>query len=301
MARDFTAFLNEIPQFAWMTDSAGMAMCFCNKSLLSFTGVDGGRTAGKGFWKVYVHPDDLTGLLKTHAEAYSRLIAYKQEVRFLEAATGAWRWHLVSGIPRPDPGGGIPVYLGTAFDISVMKAAEERLKKKSDHLGMPGGEANPPIVINEVTDGAVRFENVDLNRLIDDVVIDLDELTCGGSVVQVSKIPPVEGAAAMLYQLFYHLIRNALRFAKPGESAVVTLFAHVLRRGGMDLVRIHLIDNCIGFMPDQSGRSFCPVELAVCRKIVHLHQGALAVNSAGSDGTEFIITLPVVQDGGLPG
>lgn len=117
-----------------------------------------------------------------------------------------------------------------------------------------------------------------------------------------------------LYLLFHQLLTNAVQFRKEGQGAVVCIVAETIRMNQfrtvedkyryVDFFRIRLQDQGIGFAPeykaqvfelfrrlhDHSGRG---VGLALCKKIVEIHGGSIAIDSVKDGGTTVTILLPV--------
>ena len=107
-------------------------------------------------------------------------------------------------------------------------------------------------------------------------------------------------------QLFQNLISNALKFHKKNIPPVVTIRGHV---NGSDVCEIMVRDNGVGFDEQYTARIFKPFErlhgrseyegtgmgLAICRKIVKRHGGAITVKSRLNEGCEFSVTLPLKQ------
>ena len=127
----------------------------------------------------------------------------------------------------------------------------------------------------------------------------------------------LEGDLARLSQVFANLLNNAAKYS-PANSAIVL---EVVARGAS--VEISIADSGRGIAPEHLARVFdlfaqggptlgpsggLGVGLALARRIVELHGGALTVTSAGPErGATFTVTLPthanadpVCEDGGAP-
>ena len=108
-------------------------------------------------------------------------------------------------------------------------------------------------------------------------------------------------------RLFQNLIGNGIKFRKPDEKPVVKIDSklHRLANGAAGW-QISVEDNGIGFDEKYRDRIFqifqrlhgrneyegTGIGLAICRKIVDRHGGAIAANSQPGAGARFIITLP---------
>src|SRR5690606_35108 len=72
------------------------------------------------------------------------------------------------------------------------------------------------------------FIEVDLNRIIDDIISDQEVLIEQKRARIIHEpLPAVVGAQMLLYQLFYNLINNALKFAKQDQPLVVRISAQL--------------------------------------------------------------------------
>jgi PAS domain S-box-containing protein len=162
--------------------------------------------------------------------------------------------------------------------------------------------------LSRVASNAKPFTMVDLNEVVRTVVSDLEmRIQDAGGRVEIGTLPVIFGDRGQMAQLFQNLIGNGLKFRKPGESPVVKLDsqAQALPSGAAGW-RIAVEDNGIGFDEKYRDRIFqifqrlhgrseyegTGIGLAICRKIVDRHSGAIQANSLPGAGAKFIITLP---------
>jgi diguanylate cyclase (GGDEF)-like protein/PAS domain S-box-containing protein len=96
-----------------------------NKVWLDFTGRSMAQEIGNG-WAEGVHPDDFERCLATDVTAIDARQAYSMEYR-LRRADGTYRWLVDHGVPRFDEHGVFLGYIGSCFDISDRKGAEQLL------------------------------------------------------------------------------------------------------------------------------------------------------------------------------
>ncbi len=156
----------------------------------------------------------------------------------------------------------------------------------------------------------VDLENILLN-VLGDYELFIHEK---GAVVEYSGMPGVFGIPKQLEQLFSNLIGNALKFSNetpyihitgglpnPWETASLQL---PLDAGSY--VRICVEDNGIGFEQQHAEKIFTlfqrlnnqdqfqgsGIGLAICKRIVDNHRGAINVRSQPGVGTRFTIYLP---------
>jgi signal transduction histidine kinase len=147
---------------------------------------------------------------------------------------------------------------------------------------------------------------VDLNDTVAEALEELQpQLSEAMGIVDVGKLGTVEGDPTLLRQLFVNLIGNAIKFHRPGVAPVIGIEGTERRDGK---VEVRVVDNGCGFEPEYAERIFriferlapeaapgTGVGLALCRKIVGMHFGAIVATSAVGSGATFTVTLPVSQ------
>jgi PAS domain S-box-containing protein len=152
-------------------------------------------------------------------------------------------------------------------------------------------------------------ETVDLNNIMDNIVTDLEILIAQKQAsVEYSGLPVLEGASILIYQLFYNLINNSLKFSTPDRPPVISISSTVSREnGGVAIITVK--DNGIGFEQEYAERIFntfarlnskdkyegTGLGLALCRKIVQRHGGSIRAESNGKEGAAFMVELPLKQ------
>jgi light-regulated signal transduction histidine kinase (bacteriophytochrome) len=151
---------------------------------------------------------------------------------------------------------------------------------------------------------------VDLNGIIADINNDLEVLIDqSGARIQSEPLPKVEGIQVLLYQLFYNLINNSLKFSKKDQPPVIKITCERTTLDDADHVKIILADNGIGFEPaynQQIFNSFMRLNsksdydgtglgLSLAKKIVERHQGTIQADGIMNEGAVFTIALPIKQ------
>ena len=128
----------------------------------------------------------------------------------------------------------------------------------------------------------------------------------GGAMVCLGDLPDLVASEDDMVRLFQNLIGNAVKYARPGVPARITIDA--LPEAGA--WRFCIADNGIGIAGDYFERIFrifqrlhgrddhgggSGIGLAICRKIVENHGGRIWVRSDGPDrGSAFFFTLPTI-------
>lgn len=151
-------------------------------------------------------------------------------------------------------------------------------------------------------------EPVDLNHLFDTIEDDLEIVIHQkkGRIVH-DPLPILEGAPVLLYQLFYNIVNNALKFSKPDVPATIIISSALIEEAGKPLARIIIQDNGIGFDPEHAESIFnaftrlnskdrfegTGLGLALCKKIAERHGGTITATGQPGKGACVTITLPI--------
>lgn len=151
---------------------------------------------------------------------------------------------------------------------------------------------------------------VDLNEVIHNIEIDLEvALQKTGGKIEYHHLPTLEGALVLLYQLFYNLINNSIKFTIQGVAPHINIVSEIVEENDSSFAKITLQDNGIGFDPNQGNKIFetftrlnskdsyegTGLGLSLCKKIVERHGGTITAIGNPAQGATFIITLPLQQ------
>jgi light-regulated signal transduction histidine kinase (bacteriophytochrome) len=162
------------------------------------------------------------------------------------------------------------------------------------------------------------YEDVNLELILKNIFSDLELLIKEkNATIEYNNLPSIRGIPLQLHQLFLNLITNSLKF----NDREPKIFIGGSLKKGMDMpsqisldrdkkyLLLEFSDNGIGF--DQkfadkvfsifqrlhNDRNFAGtgIGLALCKKIVENHEGAISVQSEQGKGTTFFIYLPYVK------
>jgi signal transduction histidine kinase len=147
----------------------------------------------------------------------------------------------------------------------------------------------------------VPFEPVDMDTLTDDVLGSLASALDGaGAHVVVEDLPIVRGSRAQLGRVMQNLVANSLKFraAAPPQIRIAAE-----RAEGFWLFSV--ADNGVGIPPELGDEAFAMfkrahgeetegsgIGLAVCRKVVEAHGGAITAAPGADGGTVVSFSLP---------
>jgi light-regulated signal transduction histidine kinase (bacteriophytochrome) len=166
-------------------------------------------------------------------------------------------------------------------------------------------------VLNYSTLNSTQEESLrtNLNEIFKNIESDLEVLINEkkATINIQNNLPELEGAPILLYQLFYNIINNSLKFTRADVAPVITVSASTSNASGSAVISIS--DNGIGFDPAYATRIFdtfsrlnakdqfegTGIGLAVCQKIVTRHHGTISAHAKENEGATFLITLPLTQ------
>jgi two-component system, chemotaxis family, sensor kinase Cph1 len=166
-------------------------------------------------------------------------------------------------------------------------------------------------LMNEET----KFENVNLNSVIQEVVMDLkEEIVEKEATIDISTLPTLKGINFQLQQLFVNIISNSIKFANPNVSLIIKISsvkttdnpATIAGEPIKQWFKISFADNGIGFNNNFKNDIFkvfhrlhanqyigSGIGLAICKKIVESHNGFITATGEINKGSLIEIYLPV--------
>ena len=163
-----------------------------------------------------------------------------------------------------------------------------------------------------------NFEDVDLNAVVGEVLSEMEGVIRDkdARVVLEERLPVLPANTVLMGPLFSNLISNSLKYSKKKippeihiryEEAPVTGVENG-RDGDVRYGRIYIEDNGIGFDQKYAEQIFdmfrrlhssaeyegTGIGLALCKKIVEMHNGYISALGKPGEGSVFIVTLPLV-------
>ncbi len=165
------------------------------------------------------------------------------------------------------------------------------------------------------SDGAVlEITHAELAPVVDDVVSLLRPLFDDAKLeVRVDIAEDADRARfdrTRLEQILINLLGNAIKFSPPGAAIEISTHAtpHA-RKGGPErpCVEFHISDQGPGVAPayrqrifepyvqigEESGAGGLGLGLAICKRLVEAHGGAISVEGRSECGSSFVFTIPV--------
>ncbi len=209
-----------------------------------------------------------------------------------------------------------PIRKIQTFNNRILDEYGEQLPPKAKVFAQKIGVSADRMV--QMIEGVLRYsklgaeeqvwESVDLGEVIQHIRTDLEVLIQQkGAVINTTDLPTITANATLMYQLFYNLILNALKFSKKAEPPRISIRWEQAEEAGNLFNKITVTDNGIGFEEEFAEDIFKtftrlhPAEdyegtglgLALCKKIVERHGGRIWAQGEPGKGATFSILLPL--------
>jgi len=175
---------------------------------------------------------------------------------------------------------------------------------------------NDLLLYSHVNMSDKTFEEVDPNKIVNDVICNLnEEITEAHAQIKAEKLPVIKGMPFQIKQLFENLIGNSIKYKQDHVPPAITIGGSVV--DGKDVsekfykesdkyYKLSVSDNGLGFEQTYSEKIFklfqrihssdkpgTGIGLTICKKIVDNHNGFIKASSEVNRGTTFEIYLPL--------
>jgi signal transduction histidine kinase len=143
-----------------------------------------------------------------------------------------------------------------------------------------------------------------LREVIDDAIVLADTKSQKIQVVELPRVM-VQGDRIRLYQLFFNLVDNAMKYSPEGSTIWISLHREdswaivKVRDDGVGIAAEHLPHVFERFYRVEKDRARktggSGLGLAICRLIAELHRGTIEVESVVEQGSIFTVKLPILN------
>jgi PAS domain S-box-containing protein len=165
------------------------------------------------------------------------------------------------------------------------------------------------------------IEEVDLTEIIQHIETDLEVIIHQKeATIEYNNLSCIEASAILIYQLFYNLVNNSLKFSRNNVAPRIIISCKKINGSevvsgpsliaGKECVQIIIEDNGIGFDQEYAQKIFktftrlnakdkyegTGLGLSLCQKIVQRHNGIISAKAMLNEGATFTITLPLKQN-----
>ncbi|HSF45674.1 MAG TPA: PAS domain S-box protein [Chitinophagaceae bacterium] len=198
------------------------------------------------------------------------------------------------------------------FDSSLPEKAKIYLEKIEGAVNRMGTMVDGVLQYSSLNASAQVPERVDLNGVLDSIKSDLEiSIQQSGAIIDHDDLPVIEGAPVLIYQLFYNLVNNSLKFHRKAVQPVIIIRSELLGPEDNPVIKLTFEDNGIGFEMEYAESIFnsfsrlhpkdryegTGLGLALCKKIVERHHGTIEAWGEIDKGAKFIVCLPISQWG----
>ena len=172
--------------------------------------------------------------------------------------------------------------------------------------------------LNNIVDGVLEYSrvnayngemrDVDLHDLIAKIENDLElSITEKKAFIHKYDLPVIKGYDFLLFQLFYNLISNSLKFSIEGITPEIEIYgAEPVYKNFRQYIPVVVADNGIGFNAEYSELIFnkftrlhskdhyegTGLGLSLCKTIAERHGGWIEADGAENAGAKFTVYLP---------
>ncbi|MCI5064409.1 ATP-binding protein [bacterium] len=156
---------------------------------------------------------------------------------------------------------------------------------------------------------ASEMKRVSLDQVVTDAIHDLalpEELDVE---VHLGELPSVWGNAPLLQRVFMNLISNAVKYSDKEQIVLHIQTEGIQKKMVASFVEVSFRDNGPGIPADEQDDIFSlfkrgsvgrkqasdgtGVGLAIVKRIIELHYGAISLSSSTGEGSSFLFTLPL--------
>ncbi|MEZ0541717.1 PAS domain-containing protein [Fibrella arboris] len=207
--------------------------------------------------------------------------------------------------------------LAQQFGPQLGESGLDMIRRMQTAADRMAGLIRDLLAYSRVTSQVHAHVSLNLNNLVADVLTDLEtRITEKNAVIDVSVLPTIQANSLTIGQLMQNLIGNALKFSRPGVPPHIQISAE--RVSGKTLPAslslaatstywaIRIADNGIGFDDKYRDRIFgafqrlhsrnspypgTGIGLAIVKKVVEQHYGAIEAQGKVGEGATFTIYL----------
>ncbi len=197
------------------------------------------------------------------------------------------------------------------FDSELAETPKLYVKKMENAVARIYAMIDGVLLYSSLNSIEQRHEEIDLDELMESIAEDLEVLIMQKNAqLNWRNLGSIEGSQPLIYQLFYNLVNNALKFSKPGVASVIEITSALADEhldNAPQTIKISVKDNGIGFNQAQAENIFktfirlhskdkfegTGLGLTLCKKIVERHGGTIEAMGEEGTGTTITITMPL--------
>jgi signal transduction histidine kinase len=175
--------------------------------------------------------------------------------------------------------------------INVVRDSTRRMAKMIDDI----------LAFSRVGRAALKVGPVDMQAAVQNVMFDVAPALAGRQVeFQVADLPPAQGDAAMLQQVWANLLGNAVKYTAPRDHAIIEIgtksadgtLSYFVRDNGVGF-DMRYVDKLFGTFQRLHGSEFpgTGVGLSIVKRIIKRHGGRVWAEGEVDKGATFFFSL----------
>ncbi len=244
---------------------------------------------------------------KLNEELEARVAARTEELRKLNKELESFNYAVAHDLRAPLRHiHGFAELLAEEAAPVLTESSKHHLDTIQDSVSHMGRLLEDLLSLSRLGRQELRKRPVGLNALVRDVVTLLQPETKGREIEwQIEELPCIECDPALMKQVLFNLLSNALKFTKYRKPAVIEIGEILL--GGENVVFIR--DNGVGFNMKYADKLFgvfqrlhrqqdfegTGVGLAIVQRIVDRHGGCVWAEAELDKGATFYLSLPTCE------
>jgi PAS domain S-box-containing protein len=198
-------------------------------------------------------------------------------------------------------------FLGRQYGPALPPEAHDVLGRMAGATERMKSLINDVLAYSVIPNKNLSWEQVNMKAIVGQVLQEFEMASAERkAIVDMNTLPPIQGDAVQLKQLVSNIVGNALKYAAEDRPLRLKVHGVVVN----DMLSLRFEDNGIGLENQYVPKIFdlfqrlhgrdkysgTGIGLAICKKIVELHNGSISAEGVLGEGATFTVSLPLHQD-----
>lgn len=193
------------------------------------------------------------------------------------------------------------------YGIILDNEGKRLIKIINDNTKKMGNLIDDLLAFSRFGRNEMKLNLLNTSSIVKSVIEDVHYyMNCEKTKFIINELPDIKGDQTMIYQVWYNLISNAVKFSSKVENPEIVIEGKTEK----SLVTFSVKDNGIGFDMKYSQKLFgvfqrlhndydfegTGVGLAIVHRIINRHGGKIWAYSELGKGATFYFSLPIIKD-----